>query len=95
MFYIDYKCRKSFLFPCTVTEIIINNLCKLSTIPRYRTRFSCGIGFFCLDLHSENYGMAQNEKITILDIARRTGLSKGTVDRVLHHRGDAVGGEAS
>ncbi|MBQ5435455.1 MAG: LacI family DNA-binding transcriptional regulator, partial [Bacteroidales bacterium] len=32
--------------------------------------------------------MAQNEKITILDIARRTGLSKGTVDRVLHHRGE-------
>ena len=30
--------------------------------------------------------MAQNEKITINDIARRTGLSKGTVDRVLHHR---------
>ena len=32
--------------------------------------------------------MPQNEKITILDIARRTGLSKGTVDRVLHHRGE-------
>ena len=32
--------------------------------------------------------MASNEKITILDIARRTGLSKGTVDRVLHHRGE-------
>ena len=32
--------------------------------------------------------MAQNEKITIHDIARRTGLSKGTVDRVLHHRGE-------
>lgn len=29
-----------------------------------------------------------NEKITILDIARRTGLSKGTVDRVLHNRGE-------
>ena len=27
-------------------------------------------------------------KITILDIARRTGLSKGTVDRVLHNRGE-------
>lgn len=26
------------------------------------------------------------EKVTILDIARRTGLSKGTVDRVLHNR---------
>ena len=32
--------------------------------------------------------MVQKEKITILDIARRTGLSKGTVDRVLHHRGE-------
>ena len=32
--------------------------------------------------------MAQNEKITINDIARRTGLSKGTVDRVLHNRGE-------
>ena len=32
--------------------------------------------------------MAQTEKITINDIARRTGLSKGTVDRVLHNRGE-------
>ena len=31
--------------------------------------------------------MAQNGQITIHDIARRTGLSKGTVDRVLHDRG--------
>ena len=29
-----------------------------------------------------------NEKITIADIARRSGLSKGTVDRVLHNRGE-------
>ena len=29
-----------------------------------------------------------NEKITIFDIARHTGLSKGTVDRVLHNRGE-------
>ncbi len=28
------------------------------------------------------------ENITILDIARRSGLSKGTVDRVLHNRGE-------
>ena len=28
------------------------------------------------------------EKPTIMDIARRTGLSKGTVDRVLHNRGE-------
>ena len=28
------------------------------------------------------------EKITINDIARLTGLSKGTVDRVLHNRGE-------
>ena len=32
--------------------------------------------------------MADKERITILDIARRTGLSKGTVDRVLHNRGE-------
>ncbi len=32
--------------------------------------------------------MAPAEKITINDIARRTGLSKGTVDRVLHNRGE-------
>ena len=32
--------------------------------------------------------MARNEKVTILDIARHTGLSKGTVDRVLHNRGE-------
>ena len=32
--------------------------------------------------------MAPTEKITINDIARRTGLSKGTVDRVLHNRGE-------
>ena len=28
------------------------------------------------------------EKVTINDIARLTGLSKGTVDRVLHNRGE-------
>ena len=32
--------------------------------------------------------MAASEKITIMDIARKTGLSKGTVDRVLHNRGE-------
>ena len=32
--------------------------------------------------------MSQNEKPTIMDIARITGLSKGTVDRVLHNRGE-------
>ena len=32
--------------------------------------------------------MAEQKQITILDIARRTGLSKGTVDRVLHNRGE-------
>lgn len=32
--------------------------------------------------------MAQSERVTILDIAQRTGLSKGTVDRVLHNRGE-------
>jgi len=32
--------------------------------------------------------MNQKQRITILDIARRTGLSKGTVDRVLHNRGE-------
>lgn len=32
--------------------------------------------------------MPQIEKPTIMDIARRTGLSKGTVDRVLHNRGE-------
>ncbi len=32
--------------------------------------------------------MIQSEKPTIMDIARLTGLSKGTVDRVLHNRGE-------
>lgn len=32
--------------------------------------------------------MAPKHKTTIMDIARQTGLSKGTVDRVLHHRGE-------
>lgn len=32
--------------------------------------------------------MAQTERPTIMDIARLTGLSKGTVDRVLHNRGE-------
>lgn len=29
-----------------------------------------------------------NEKITIIDVAKRAGVSKGTVDRVLHNRGE-------
>ena len=32
--------------------------------------------------------MATTDKITIMDIARLTGLSKGTVDRVIHNRGE-------
>ena len=32
--------------------------------------------------------MAKNETVTLMDIVRRTGLSKGTVDRVLHNRGE-------
>lgn len=32
--------------------------------------------------------MASDRKITIIDIAQHTGLSKGTVDRVLHNRGE-------
>ena len=49
--------------------------------------FSWKVLFLFADLQSETT-MAQNEKITINDIARRTGLSKGTVDRVLHNRGE-------
>ena len=50
--------------------------------------FSCKVAFLFADLQPEPHAMAQNEKITINDIARRTGLSKGTVDRVLHNRGE-------
>lgn len=32
--------------------------------------------------------MAQKETATIMDIVRRTGLSRGTVDRVIHKRGE-------
>ena len=42
---------------------------------------------YFVDLHLETSFSMEN-KITILDIARRTGLSKGTVDRVLHNRGE-------
>ena len=49
--------------------------------------FSCKVPFLFADLQPETT-MAQNDKITINDIARRTGLSKGTVDRVLHNRGE-------
>ena len=34
------------------------------------------------------FNFAAMEKVTINDIARLTGLSKGTVDRVLHNRGE-------
>lgn len=49
--------------------------------------FSWKVLFLFADLQVETT-MAQTEKITINDIARRTGLSKGTVDRVLHNRGE-------
>ena len=42
---------------------------------------------YFVDLHPE-ISFSMDNKITILDIARRTGLSKGTVDRVLHNRGE-------
>lgn len=32
--------------------------------------------------------MEKSDKITIIDVARRAGVSKGTVDRVLHDRGE-------
>lgn len=32
--------------------------------------------------------MSEENKITIMDVARLSGLSKGTVDRVLHNRGE-------
>ena len=32
--------------------------------------------------------MAKNEPVTLMDIVRHTGLSRGTVDRVLHNRGE-------
>lgn len=32
--------------------------------------------------------IAMREKITIIDVARKAGVSKGTVDRVLHNRGE-------
>ena len=49
--------------------------------------FSWKVKILFADLRAETT-MAQSEKITINDIARRTGLSKGTVDRVLHNRGE-------
>ena len=30
----------------------------------------------------------EQKKITIFDVAKRAGVSKGTVDRVLHNRGE-------
>ena len=46
-----------------------------------------GNNFFIIIVVGNPIG-PMNEKITILDIARRSGLSKGTVDRVLHNRGE-------
>jgi LacI family transcriptional regulator len=51
---------------------------------RVRSRFQK----FFVELHSQSIEHTVDNKITILDIARRTGLSKGTVDRVLHNRGE-------
>ena len=46
-----------------------------------------GKNFFLIIVVGKEKG-ALKETITILDIARRSGLSKGTVDRVLHNRGE-------
>ena len=54
---------------------------------RYRARFFCFNPIYFVELHPEKAAV-MNEKITINDIALRTGLSKGTVDRVLHNRGE-------
>ena len=39
-------------------------------------------------MHKPNYSMDDSKKITIMDVARLAGVSKGTVDRVVHNRGE-------
>ena len=72
---------------------------KLTLFPKNRARSrkfpekdTKGIEFFInfalSTLHPTSLKFMEEKKITIFDVAARAGVSKGTVDRVLHNRGE-------
>lgn len=55
---------------------------------RDRSRKLCFNFFFLIFAYVLRFRMDRNGKITIIEVAKKAGVSKGTVDRVVHNRGE-------